>query len=196
MSFPRFFSCFLSVICCSPNTKSGCLSYFRLWKKSIPRVLMSLQIVFRKNFAVETIEKANGWKSTVDNLTSVLAPVFGTFIYAGFGLNIVILLNAFSFLISFLFLTKNFLPGNHFGKKNETISIRRIAVYYKKSGIKNLVYRFYAFKFFSHAHRECFRARYLKDRLSFFRRSLWSNEHRSLSWRDPFEPRHQFASKT
>ena len=73
--------------------------------------------IFARIFAVETIEKANGWKSTVDNLTSVLASVFGTFIYAGFGLNIVILLNAFSFLISFLFLTKISYP--------ETISAKR-----------------------------------------------------------------------
>ena len=117
MSFPRFFSCFLSVICCSPNTKSGCLSYFRLWKKSIPRVLMSLQIVFSQEFLRWKRLKSQRMEKHRRQFDFRARAGFGTFIYAGFGLNIVILLNAFSFLISFLFLTKISYP--------ETISAKR-----------------------------------------------------------------------
>lgn len=51
------------------------------------------------------IEKTNGLKSTFDNLSSLLAPLIGTLIYVSMGMELILLFNALSFLISACIIT-------------------------------------------------------------------------------------------
>lgn len=63
---------------------------------------LSSSVLFSELNTSDTLEKMNGLKSICDNTASVCAPMVGTMLFGAFGFTMVLLINAFSFLLSSL----------------------------------------------------------------------------------------------